>query len=77
VLVVCNFTPVPRFDYRVGAPAPGYCREVLNTDAAAYGGSNLGNHGGRWAEAHPWQSQAHSLVLTLPPLAVLILKPGS
>jgi 1,4-alpha-glucan branching enzyme len=76
VLVVCNFTPVPRMDYRVGAPAPGYYREILNTDAAAYGGSNVGNEGGRLADAYPWQSQPHSLVLTLPPLAVLMLKPG-
>ncbi len=77
VLVICNFTPIPRIDYRVGTPAPGYHREILNTDAAAYGGSNVGNQGGRWAEAYPWQSQPHSLVLTLPPLAVLMLKPGS
>jgi 1,4-alpha-glucan branching enzyme len=74
VLVACNFTPVPRHGYRVGVPAPGYYREVLNSDAGEYGGSNLGNAGGAWAEPTPWQGQPHSLVLTLPPLAVLMLK---
>jgi 1,4-alpha-glucan branching enzyme len=74
VLVVCSFTPVPRHGYRVGVPAPGYYQEVLNSDAAVYGGSNVGNEGGVWAEPTPWQGQPHSLVLTLPPLAVLMLK---
>jgi 1,4-alpha-glucan branching enzyme len=76
VLVVCNFTPVPRHAYRVGAPVPGYYRELLNSDAAAYGGSDLGNGGGAWAEPTPWQAQPHSLTLTLPPLGVLYLKPA-
>ncbi len=76
VLFVCNFTPVPRHGYRIGVPAAGYYREVLNTDAQAYGGSNVGNAGGAWAEPLPWQGQPHSLVLTLPPLATLILKPA-
>ena len=74
VVVVCNFTPVPRHAYRVGVPAPGYYRELLNTDAADYGGSNLGNAGGGWAAPTPWQGQPHALTLTLPPLAVLMLK---
>ena len=74
VLVVCNFTPVPRHGYRVGVPRPGYYRELLNSDAGEYGGSNLGNAGGAWAEPTPWQGQPHLLVLTLPPLAVLMLK---
>jgi 1,4-alpha-glucan branching enzyme len=76
VLVVCNFTPIPRHAYRVGAPAPGYYRELLNSDAGVYGGSNLGNAGGAWAEPTPWQGQPYSLALTLPPLSVLMLKPG-
>jgi 1,4-alpha-glucan branching enzyme len=76
VLVACNFTPVPRHAYRVGVPRLGYYRELLNSDAAEYGGSNLGNAGGTWAEATPWQGQPCSLGLTLPPLAVLILKPS-
>jgi 1,4-alpha-glucan branching enzyme len=76
VLVVCNFTPVPRQDYRVGVPAPGHYRELLNSDAAVYGGSNLGNAGGVEAGPTPWQGQACSLTLTLPPLGVLMLKPA-
>jgi 1,4-alpha-glucan branching enzyme len=76
VVVVCNFTPVPRHGYRVGVPWPGYYRELLNSDAAEYGGSNLGNAGGVWAEPTPWQGQPHSLALTLPPLGVLMLKPS-
>jgi 1,4-alpha-glucan branching enzyme len=76
VLFVSNFTPVPRHGYRVGAPVPGYYRELLNTDAGLYGGSNLGNGGGVMTESLPWQGQPHSLVLTLPPLATLIFKPA-
>jgi 1,4-alpha-glucan branching enzyme len=74
VLVVCNFTPVPRHAYRLGVPAPGYYRELMNTDGADYGGGNVGNEGGRRAEPTPWQGQPHSIMLTLPPLAVLMLK---
>jgi len=58
----------------VGVPRGGYYRELINTDAGQYGGSNLGNAGGMWAEPTPWQGQPHSLGLTLPPPAVLILK---
>jgi 1,4-alpha-glucan branching enzyme len=75
VAVVCNFTPVPRLGYRVGVPRPGYYRELVNTDAAVYGGSDLGNAGGVWAEPLPWQGRSHSIVLTLPPLSALVLKP--
>jgi 1,4-alpha-glucan branching enzyme len=75
VVVVCNFTPVPRWDYRVGVPRPGFYRELLNTDATAYGGSNVGNAGGVRAEAISWHGQPYSLALALPPLAVLFLKP--
>ncbi len=49
---------------------------LINSDASEYGGSNLGNEGGAWAEPTPWQGQPHSLVLTLPPLAVLFLRPS-
>jgi 1,4-alpha-glucan branching enzyme len=76
VLVVCNFTPVPRRGYRVGVPAEGFYRELLNTDAAYYGGSNLGNAGGVRAERRPWTGRPWSLTLTLPPLGVVMLKPG-
>jgi 1,4-alpha-glucan branching enzyme len=76
VQIICNFTPVPRHGYRVGAPVPGFYRELLNTDAGIYGGTNVGNVGGSTTAPIPWQSQPHSLVLTLPPLAVLVLKPA-
>ena len=76
VLVVCNFTPVVRPGYRVGVPRPGRWRELVNTDADAYGGSGQGNAGGVGAEPTAWHGQPHSLVLTLPPLATVILKPA-
>jgi len=75
VVFVSNFTPVPRFGYRVGVPIGGYYRELLNSDAAIYGGSNLGNIGGTMAEAVPANGHSFSLVLTLPPLATVVLKP--
>jgi len=76
LLVVANFTPVPRHDYRIGVPRPGHYEEALNSDAAVYGGSNLGN-GDRnlLAENLPWMNRPWSLALTLPPLAVLVLRP--
>jgi 1,4-alpha-glucan branching enzyme len=73
MLVISNFTPVPRHGYRVGVPNPGAWQERLNTDAALYGGSNLGNQGQVIAEAHPAHGHADSLVLTLPPLSTLFL----
>jgi 1,4-alpha-glucan branching enzyme len=75
VVFASNFTPVPRFGYRVGVPIGGYYRELLNSDAAIYGGSNLGNIGGTMAEAVPANGHSFSLVLTLPPLATVVLKP--
>ena len=71
VLVVVNFTPVPREGYRIGLPAPGRWAERLNTDAALYGGSGMGNLGGVEAVAEPWHGQPCSATLTLPPLATL------
>jgi 1,4-alpha-glucan branching enzyme len=73
VLVACNFTPVPRYGYRLGVPVSGHWREALNSDAALYGGSNLGNAGGVWADGGPSHDQPHSLLLTLPPLSTVIL----
>jgi len=75
VLVVCNFTPVPRENYSVGVPFGGYWRELLNSDGADYGGSNLGNGGGVNAEAVPAHGRPFSVKLTLPPLAALFFKP--
>ena len=71
VLVVSNFTPIPREGYRVGLPACGGWRERLNTDAAVYGGSGMGNLGRIEATAEPWHGQPCSAALTLPPLATL------
>ena len=73
VLVVCNFTPVPRYGYRLGVPQGGAWREVLNTDAGVYGGSNVGNSGAVGAEDVPSNGLPASLLLTLPPLATLVL----
>jgi 1,4-alpha-glucan branching enzyme len=73
-LVVCNFTPVPRYGYRIGVPRGGHWQEIVNTDAALYGGSNLGNAGLVWAEAVASHGFAESLALVLPPLATLILR---
>jgi 1,4-alpha-glucan branching enzyme len=74
VLAVSNFTPVPRQGYRIGVPHGGRWAERLNTDAAGYGGSGLGNFGGVEAEASPWHGQPYSLLLTLPPLATVIFE---
>jgi len=75
LLVVCNFTPMPRHNYRVGVPHGGYWRELLNSDAAEYGGSGMGNFGGVEATPMPYEEYSHSLTLTLPPLAALVFKP--
>ncbi|WP_317215852.1 1,4-alpha-glucan branching protein GlgB [Gluconobacter sp. GP1] len=75
VLVVVNMTPVPRMNYRIGVPWRGEWRELLNTDAAHLGGSNLGNHGQVYAEDIPAHGMPHSVELILPPLAVLYLSP--
>jgi 1,4-alpha-glucan branching enzyme len=77
LLFVGNFTPVPHYGYRVGVPSPGYWEEVLNTDAAGYGGSNVGNLGGVESEPVPMHGRAQSLALTLPPLAMIALRPAS
>jgi 1,4-alpha-glucan branching enzyme len=74
ILVICNFTPVPRLDYRIGAPRGGHWREVLNSDAGAYGGGNMGNSGGAEAIPSAVHGRPYSLTVTLPPLAVLFFK---
>ncbi|MCC7556691.1 MAG: 1,4-alpha-glucan branching protein GlgB [Methanoculleus marisnigri] len=75
VLVICNFTPVPRYDYRVGVPFGGFWKEVLNSDAVEYGGSGVGNLGGVEAERIPAHGRSCSLPLTLPPLGVVVFCP--
>ncbi|MBI4668619.1 MAG: 1,4-alpha-glucan branching protein GlgB [Elusimicrobia bacterium] len=74
ILIVCNFTPVPRHDYRLGAPKDGFWQEVLNSDAKEYGGSGLGNAGGVQAQALACHGKPWSLEVTLPPLAVVFFK---
>lgn len=74
VLVTCNFTPQPRHNYRVGVPFEGFWQEVLNSDASEYGGSGVGNYGGKQAEAIPCHGHSFSVDLTLPPLGVSFFK---
>lgn len=73
--VILNLTPVPRANYRVGLPQHGRWREVLNSDAAIYGGSNHGNLGGVFANEFRWHNQPHSAEVYLPPMSALILAP--
>src|SRR5258707_182090 len=68
VLVVCNFTPVPRYNYRLGVPRGGFWREMLNSDAPLYGGGGLGNYGGLGATPEPNGQDSHSTLVPLPPL---------
>jgi 1,4-alpha-glucan branching enzyme len=75
LVVCCNFTPVPRPGYRLGVPVGGDYDEVFNSDSTYYGGGNVGNLSPLRAEAIPHHGRGHSLTLTLPPLAALILKP--
>jgi 1,4-alpha-glucan branching enzyme len=74
VIVILNFTPVQREGYRIGAPQGGRYREILNSNAEIYGGSNSGNGEGLEAEDLSWMGYPHSLLMTLPPLAGVILK---
>jgi 1,4-alpha-glucan branching enzyme len=76
-LIACNFTPVPRENYRVGVPRAGRWHERLNSDAADYGGSGQGNLGALDSEAVAAHGQSQSLQLRLPPLAIVILTPAS
>ncbi|NSW86844.1 MAG: 1,4-alpha-glucan branching protein GlgB [Syntrophobacteraceae bacterium] len=74
ILVAANFTPVPRLNYRVGVPRPGFWKEILNSDAKLYGGSGYGNFGGAEAVPVPSHGRYHSLTLVLPPLGIVFLK---
>jgi 1,4-alpha-glucan branching enzyme len=71
IAVVSNFTPVPRENYRIGLPHPGRWREVLNTDAVAYGGGGLGNQGEVQAEPRPLHGFPASADILVPPLATV------
>jgi 1,4-alpha-glucan branching enzyme len=76
IVCLCNFSPVVRYNYRLGLPGAGFYREVLNTDSEIYGGSNVGNAGGVYADPIPSHGFSHSAVFTLPPLGVLWLATG-
>ncbi len=74
LVMACNFTPVPRPGYRVGVPHEGHWNEVLNSNAAIYGGTDQGNFGGRETEPIPCHGHEQSLLLDLPPLAMVVFK---
>jgi 1,4-alpha-glucan branching enzyme len=74
IVAVLNWTPLVRYNYRVGVPEAGYYEEKMNSDAALYGGGNVGNQGGLTSEPIPTHGRPHSIKLTLPPLAGLIFK---
>jgi 1,4-alpha-glucan branching enzyme len=74
VIIVCNFTPQPHSHYRIGVPEHGFYTELFNSDARPYGGSNMGNLGGKWADEWSMHNRHYSLDLCLPPLSVLIFK---
>ncbi len=76
LLIVCNFTPVPRHGYRIGVPEEGFYQEILNSDSELFGGSNVGNGGLVSSQAIPAHGRPFSVSLTLPPLGVLWLKPA-
>jgi 1,4-alpha-glucan branching enzyme len=75
IVVVCNFTPLPRQDYRIGVPDDCFYREILNSDSSDYWGSNVGNAGGVQADAAPWHGKPCSIKIVIPPLGVLYFKP--
>jgi 1,4-alpha-glucan branching enzyme len=75
LVVVCNFTPIPRYDYRVGVPEKTVFREILNSDSEGYWGSNVGNAGWAVAEEHIVNQWPCSLTVSLPPLGMLVFKP--
>ncbi|MGL5880158.1 MAG: 1,4-alpha-glucan branching enzyme [Xenococcaceae cyanobacterium] len=74
IIAVCNFTPQPHSHYRVGVPELGFYTELFNSDSRQYGGSNMGNLGGKWTDEWSFHGMPYSLDLCLPPLSVLILK---
>ncbi len=74
IAAICNFTPMTWHGYNVGVPEPGLWRELLNSDAAIYGGSGQGNLGGSQAKAKPFHGRPYSISLTIPPLGIIFLK---
>jgi 1,4-alpha-glucan branching enzyme len=74
ILVVCNFTPQPHSHYRVGVPESGFYRELFNSDAKDFGGSNMGNMGGKWSDDWSFHDRPYSIDLCLPPLGTVMFK---
>ena len=74
LVVILNFTPVPRHGYRLGVPRSGYYRELINSDSEYYGGSNVGNDAGVQSASIAWMGKDQSIMLDLPPLAGLVLE---
>lgn len=74
MVVICNFTPVPRYDYRIGVPQHAFYKEVLNSDASEYGGSGLGNFGGKHSDEHAHHGREYSISITIPPLSIVVFK---
>lgn len=77
LVVICNFTPQPHAHYRIGVPVAGFYREIFNSDARSYGGSNMGNLGGKWTDEWACHNRPYSLDLCLPPLTTLVLELAS
>ncbi len=77
LVIACNFTPVPRYNYRVGVPEEGFYAELLNSNSSHYDGGNIGNGGGLHSEAIEWHTWGNSLNLTIPPLGIVVLKKQS
>ena len=75
IVIVCNFTPTPRYGYRIGLPEKCFYKEILNSDSRLYGGSDLGNSGGLASEDTPWHGKPYSFNIVVPPLSVLYFKP--
>lgn len=75
LVVVCNFTPIPRTGYRIGVPKNCFYEEILNSDSQIYWGSNMGNVGGLAADDVPWNDKPYSINITVPPLSVVVFKP--
>jgi 1,4-alpha-glucan branching enzyme len=75
IVVVANFTPVPRDGYRIGVPKAGFWKEILNSDATVYGGSGIGNQGGMNTDAVAWRGYEQSLIVTAPPLGIVVFAP--
>ena len=74
IVFIVNATPIVRHNYRLGVPRPGFYREIINSDAETYGGSNVGNLGGVQSEGVDWMGREQSILIQLPPLATLAFK---